>query len=361
MSGWFGAVEKMMPYMSMADRLVYMRLIAVIRDLVRHFEQKFGSELCEELKTGRGLGMVRVADSFAAVWGDLHLEQGTNRHWMMMLQFTAARRNAMFAQLAALPEQIKTMEVVDAWCTLIQEAKPKRKPRRPKQPWVKRSPRHGTNVKRLSTYLEDVANPFPLADAVGLLPDEVTHLTSGAVPPKKVSKSLLHVEENGIVRWNAWCTRREAFDPATAPSKDNPNVFSAMKKSGLVNFTRGSKLTKRSTSDGKENKMLASYTLKLISANEGLAEPIQIWDINRSDCLARCELSRASHMLFKDGAYRKGTKALLMNSVCPNPPRHSHTAGHDWSSWACILDYAALLQKAPRSGCHGMRNGWWTW
>ena len=288
-SGWFGAVEKMMPYMSMADRLVYMRLIAVIRDLVRHFEQKFGSELCEELKTGRGLGMVRVADSFAAVWGDLHLEQGTNRHWMMMLQFTAARRNAMFAQFAVLPEQIKTMEVVDAWCTLIQEAKPKRqtdkrKPRRPKQPWVKRSPRHGTNVKRLSTHLEDVANPFPLADAVGLLPDEVTHLTSGAVPPKKVSKSLLHVEENGIVRWNAWCTRREAFDPATAPSKDNPNVFSAMKKSGLVNFARGSKLTKRSTSDGKENKMLASCTLKLISANEGLAEPIQIWDINRSNC-----------------------------------------------------------------------------
>ena len=347
--GWFGAVEAMMPYMSQADRLVYMRLIAIIRDYVLHFKEKFGAELYEELRTGRGLGIVRVVAAFCAVWGDLHLEQGTNRFGKMMLQYVCARRNSMFAQLAALPEQIRNYELVQCWCRLVQEARPKRRPRKPKAPWTTRSPRHAKNIQRMGTYLRDVADPFPAADALGLDPGEVTHLTSGAVPPKKVSQSILFIEQAGRERWDAWCQRYEDHDPNIAESKDNPNVFSPMKKSGLWTFGRATKGPKKGTSDGKENKMLATFTLKLLSANEGLEQPIKIWDVNNSNCLARFELAKASHMLFKDGAYRKGTKALLMNSVVPNPPRFVHAQGHDWSRWAVVIDYAAFLQKAPRA------------
>jgi len=347
--GWFGAVENMMPYLSQADRLVYMRLIAIIRDLVRHAENKFGKELADELKSGRSLGIVRVVDSFCAVWGDLHLEQGTNRFGKMMLQYVAARRNSMFAQLAALPEQMRNYEVVQHWCKLVQAAKPKRKPRPPKQDWATRSRRHTKNVGRMGRYLQDVTTLYPKPDATGLKASEVTHLTSGAVPPTKVSHSLLAAEQAGKERWGGWLDRYNSHDFSINDSKDNPNVFSPMKKAGMVTFAKGSKVPKQGSRDGKENKMLASFTLKLLSANESLEHPVKIWDINTTNCLARYELAKASHMLFKDGAYRKGTKALLMNSVVPNPPRFVHAQGHDWSRWAVVIDYAAFLQKAPRA------------
>ena len=347
--GWFGAIEELMPYLSEADRLVYMRLLVIIRDLVLHFEEKYGPELYAELKSGRGLGIIRVADAFCAIWGDLHLEQGTNRFGKMMLQYVAARRDAMFAQLAALPEQMRTTRIVEDWGTQIVATKPKRSPRPPKVPWTKRSPRHVKNVARMQTYLSDVTDPFPAVGATGLIPDEVAHLTSGVVPPKKVSKSILQIEQAGKERWDSWIQRYEAHNTNLPSSADNPNVFWPMKKSGLVNFARGNKRAKKGASDGKENKMLAGFTLKLLSANESLEQPIKIWDINNSNCLARFELSIASHMLFKDGSYRKGTKALLMNSVVPNPPHSRHAPGHDWSRWAAVIDYAAFLQKAPRA------------
>lgn len=89
----------------------------------------------------------------------------------------------------------------------------------------------------------------------------------------------------------------------------------------------------------------ASYVLQVMHKNESLEVPVAIWDENSDSCLARYELGSYSHMLFDQGAYRKGNKAATMHAVCPFPPEYRRPVGASWVGEASIFDYAAILRE----------------
>ena len=345
-AGWFGAVEAFYPYMAAANRNMYKRMLVVIRDLVRHCAALYGPELEEELRSGRALGLQRMADVFAMIWGDLNLEQKTNRWSKDMLQTFAARRNSMFAQLKALPERIRTIMQIQNWTEAVTRPGNTRRSKAPPKPWVSRTKLQAKNVAALTILIEDVVTVYPAVGDKDSKPNVIHHLTSNQVAPPLACASLLTALERANTNHAAWIQRYEQYDHNGDEGTEKSVTYShPMTKFKLVTFSDAFKKKKVKFSDGKASQALTSYVLQVMHKNESLEVPVAIWDENSDSCLARYELGSYSHMLFDQGAYRKGNKAATMHAVCPFPPEYRRPVGASWVGEASIFDYAAILQK----------------
>ena len=72
-AGFLGAARAFAPCMSVANRLLCLRMPTMQDCLIIHAREKHGDDLADLLKSGRLLGTQRTDGGFNMVWADVHL------------------------------------------------------------------------------------------------------------------------------------------------------------------------------------------------------------------------------------------------------------------------------------------------
>ena len=342
-AGFLGAMRAFTPYMSVADRLLHLRMLTMQDCLIIHEREKCGNGLADLLKSGRLLGIQRTDGEFNMVWADMHLEQYSNRYAKMVLDRAAARRGAYFAAVACTGERAQVLiRLTDMVAAARCQPNAVRREQRNGPRWQawRQNRQYRRHVVALTAILEDVVEPVPGAGDEGIGPGKVAHLTSKIAATSAVAKSMTNIESDGAELWRQFQAR---MDPNSAKT-----VWDKVSKSGYKSFasqTKTSARQKKGTSLQGERSRI-SYILRCLAVNDGLPDDQKITPL----FLAKYELCECSHSTFHDGAPRKGTKSKFFAEIYGHVPPKWHPPQDQakYAGIATILDTMALVQKAPK-------------